>query len=51
MSYYYFEMVLAGIILLTTMAGIGITLMIRRRREGKVELESSEQQEDKSNEN
>ena len=51
MSYYYFELVLAGMILLTAMTGIGITLMIRRRREKNAELESSEQQEDKSNEN
>lgn len=32
MSYYYFELVMAGAILLTAMTGIGITLMIKRRK-------------------
>jgi hypothetical protein len=37
MSYYYFELVMAGIILLATMTGIGITRMVRRRSNTKLE--------------
>jgi len=40
MSYYYFELVMAGAILLTAMLGTGITLMIRRRKQ-KTELENT----------
>jgi len=39
MSYYNFELVIAGAILLTAMFGGGISLMIKRRRQ-KPELES-----------
>ena len=39
MSYYNFELVIVGTILLTAMFGAGITLMIKRRKQ-KPELQS-----------